>query len=143
MASRWNLWVWLPCICMVSVCCCKEVYRYPHNNTLLLFPSPLVLALFWQQLPTSSFIFKMFFRSLRRRRRIRSRNGDFFTSRGAHLNSAIMAMLYTHSIGNQPLNTMVVFKMRDSVLSPRYSAICNILRQWKTSLIPTYRVYRL
>ena len=33
--------------------------------------------------------------------------------------------------------------MRDSVPSPRYSAICNVLRQWKTSLIPTYRVYRL
>ena len=38
---------------------------------------------------------------------------------------------------------MVVFKMRDSVPSPRYSAICNVLRQWKTSLIPTYRVYQL
>ena len=37
---------------------------------------------------------------------------------------------------------MVVFKMRDSLPSPRYSAICNILHQWKTSLIPTYRVYR-
>ena len=33
--------------------------------------------------------------------------------------------------------------MRDSVPSPRYSAVCNVLRQWKTSLIPTYRVYRL
>ena len=33
--------------------------------------------------------------------------------------------------------------MRDSVPSPIYSAICNVLRQWKTSLIPTYRVYRL
>ena len=31
--------------------------------------------------------------------------------------------------------------MRDSVPSPRYSSICNVLRQWKTSLIPTYRVY--
>ena len=62
-----------------------------------------------------------------------------FTSRGAHLNCAIMAMLYTHSIRNQPLNTMVVFKMRDSVHSPRYSAICNVLRQWKTSLIPTLK----
>ena len=38
---------------------------------------------------------------------------------------------------------MVVFKMRDSVPSPRYSPVCNVLRQWKTSLIPTYRVYRL
>ena len=28
-------------------------------------------------------------------------NWRFFTSRGAHLNCAIMAMLYTHSIGNQ------------------------------------------
>ena len=67
----------------------------------------------------------------------------FFTSRGAHLNYAIMAMLYTHSIGNQPQNPMVVFKMRDSVPSPRYSPVCSVLRQWKTSLIPTYRVYRL
>ena len=24
-ASRWNLWVWLPCIGVVSGCCCKEV----------------------------------------------------------------------------------------------------------------------
>ena len=33
---------------------------------------------------------------------------------------------------------MVVFKMRDSVPSPRYSPVCNVLREWKTSLIPTY-----
>ena len=38
---------------------------------------------------------------------------------------------------------MVVFKMRDSVPIPRYSPVCNVLRQSKTSLIPTYRVYRL
>ena len=38
---------------------------------------------------------------------------------------------------------MVVFKMRDSLPSARYSPICNVLRQWKTSLIPIYRVYRL
>ena len=31
--------------------------------------------------------------------------------------------------------------MRDSIPSPRYSPVCNVLRQWKTSLIPTYRVY--
>ena len=24
-ANRWNLWVWLPCIGVVSGCCCKEV----------------------------------------------------------------------------------------------------------------------
>ena len=36
-----------------------------------------------------------------------------------------------------------MFKMRDSVPSARYSPICNVLHQWKTSLIPIYRVYRL
>ena len=49
MASGWILWVWLECIGVVSDCCCKEVYRYPHK--LLLFPTPLVLALFWQHHP--------------------------------------------------------------------------------------------
>ena len=37
----------------------------------------------------------------------------------------------------------VVFKMRESVPTARYSPVCNVLRQWKTSLILTYRVYRL
>ena len=34
MASGWNLWPigWLECIGVVSGCCCKEVYRYPHKN---------------------------------------------------------------------------------------------------------------
>ena len=36
-----------------------------------------------------------------------------------------------------------MFKMRDSVSSARYSLVCNVLRQWKTSHISTYRVYRL
>ena len=31
-ASGWNLWVWLQCIGVASRCCCKEIYRYPHNN---------------------------------------------------------------------------------------------------------------
>ena len=31
-ASGLNLWVWLECIGVVSGWCCKEVYRYPHNN---------------------------------------------------------------------------------------------------------------
>ena len=45
MASGWNLWVWLPCIGVVSGCCCKEVYRYPHNNNIINFPySTLFLA---------------------------------------------------------------------------------------------------
>ena len=33
--------------------------------------------------------------------------------------------------------------MLDSVPNARYSPVCYVLRQWKTSLIPTYRVYRL
>ena len=33
--------------------------------------------------------------------------------------------------------------MRESVHIARYSSVCNVLRQWKTSLILTYRVYRL
>ena len=42
-------------------------------------------------------------RSTEERRRIRRKpNRDFFTSRGAYVNCAIIAMLYTHSIGNQP-----------------------------------------
>ena len=32
MAGGWNLWVWLECIGVVSECCFKQVYRYPHNN---------------------------------------------------------------------------------------------------------------
>ena len=31
-SGGWNLWVWLQCIGVVSGCCCKKVYRYPHNN---------------------------------------------------------------------------------------------------------------
>ena len=59
-------------------------------------------------------------RSTEERRRIRRRKkknakSRFFTLRGAYANCAIIAMLYTHSIGNQPYNMMEVFKMRDSV----------------------------
>ena len=38
---------------------------------------------------------------------------------------------------------MAVFKMGESVPTARYSPVCNVLRQWKTSLILIYRVYRL
>ena len=110
-----------------------------------IFPTPLVLALFGASasILLCSFL-KCFFGVSKNKNKNKNKNKKpkwrLFTSRGAHLNCAI---IYTHSIGNQQENTMVVFKMRDSVPSPRYSAICNVLRQWKTSLIPTYRVYRL
>ena len=64
-----------------------------------------------------------------------------FTSHGAYV-----AKLRYHSdviyssIGNQAWNTMVVFKMCDSVPSARYSSVCNVLRLGRISLIPTYRV---
>ena len=35
MASVWNQWVWLGCIDAVNGCCCKEVYRFTHNNYYL------------------------------------------------------------------------------------------------------------
>ena len=54
-----------------------------------------------------------------------------------------IALYSAHSIGNQPYNTMVVFKMRDSLPSARYSSVCNVMRLWNISLIHTYRVYRL
>ena len=63
MASGWNLWVWLPCIGVVSGCCCiKEIHRYPHNNYTFSLYTPLVLVLFFgSSISTSLFIFKMVF----------------------------------------------------------------------------------
>ena len=80
------------------------VRRYIGILTIIInFPYSTCISSFWgSSIPTSLFIFKMFLRSLRIRIRIRNRNGDFFTSRSAHLNCTIMAMLYIHSIGNQP-----------------------------------------
>ena len=38
MASGWKLWVWLPCIGVVSRCCCKEVYRnFPYSTCISSF----------------------------------------------------------------------------------------------------------
>ena len=87
--------MWLECIGVVSRCCCKEVYRHPHNNYY--FSLLHLLALFGSSIPTSLSIFKMFFRSLRRK----NAKWRFFTSCGVYVNCAIMAMLYIHSIGNQ------------------------------------------
>ena len=56
--------MWLECIGVFSGCCCKEVYRYPHNNYYFSLYISLVLALFGSSIPTYLFILKMFFRSL-------------------------------------------------------------------------------
>ena len=37
-----DLWVCLECIGVVIGCCCKEVYRYPHNNYYFFLYTPLV-----------------------------------------------------------------------------------------------------
>ena len=66
MASGWNLWAWLQCIGVASRCCCKEVYRYPHNNysfSVYIY-STCIRSFFGSSILTSLFIFKMgFFRS--------------------------------------------------------------------------------
>ena len=59
MASGWNLWVWLECIGVVSGCCCKEVYRFPHNNYYLSLLH-LYSLFFGSSIPTSLFIFNFF-----------------------------------------------------------------------------------
>ena len=40
--------MWLECIGVVSGCCCKEVYRYPHNIT---YPYSTCISSFLQQHP--------------------------------------------------------------------------------------------
>ena len=59
MASGWNLWIWLPCIVGVVV------RRYIDILTIIInFPySTCISAFFSSSIPTSLFIFKMFFRS--------------------------------------------------------------------------------
>ena len=78
------------------------------------------------------------------RRRMTNRNFFYFARCvGAYVQLRYIAMLYTHSFGNQPYNMMVMFKMRDSVPSARYYSVCNVLCLCRISLILTYRVYRL
>ena len=62
MASGWNLWVWLPCIGVVSGCCCIK-RRYIDILTIIInFPySTCISSFFWRSIPTSLFILKMFF----------------------------------------------------------------------------------
>ena len=69
------------------------IINFPYSTCISSFVSSSIL--------TSLLILKMFFRSI-----IKNKNKKpkwrFLTSRGSHINFAIMAMLYTHSIGNQP-----------------------------------------
>ena len=72
MASGWNLWVWLPCIGVVSGCCCKEVYRYPH--IVINFPYFTCISSFFVSSIPTLFIFKMFFWSYIYIRAVRPRS---------------------------------------------------------------------
>ena len=48
MASGWNLWVWLPCIGVVSGCCCKEVGIYIDILTIIInFPYSTCISSFF------------------------------------------------------------------------------------------------
>ena len=49
--SGWNLWVWLAGVGYS----CKEVYRFPH------IPTPLVYGIFCSSIPTFCSFKKMFF----------------------------------------------------------------------------------
>ena len=46
MASAWNLWLWLPCIGMVSGCCCKEVYYIDILTIMINFPYSTCISSF-------------------------------------------------------------------------------------------------
>ena len=57
MASGW-VWVWLECIGVVSGCCCKEVYRSPHNIT---YPySTCISSFFCSRIHTCIYFFAHF-----------------------------------------------------------------------------------
>ena len=59
--------MWLECIDVVSGCCCKKVYRFPHNNCYLSLLLDHLYSLFWWQHPyffvqflnVSSFLFML------------------------------------------------------------------------------------
>ena len=60
MASGWNPWVWLECIGVVSGWCCKAVIDI--FIIIITFPySTCISSFFGSSIPTSLFIFKMFF----------------------------------------------------------------------------------
>ena len=68
------------------------------------FPySTCIRSFFGSSILTSLFIFKCFC-GLKNKNKNKNKKPKwrFLTSRGAHVNCANMAMLYTHPIGNQP-----------------------------------------
>ena len=66
----------------------------------------------------------------------------FFTLHSVYVD-CVITEIHTHLFGNLPQNTMVIFKMCDSVPSERYPSVCIVLHLQRFLLIPTYRVYLL
>ena len=81
------------------------IRRYNYIDILIIiinFPySTCSRSCFGSSILTSLFILKKMsvFKNKNKNKKPKWR---FLTSRGAHVNCAIMAMLYTHTIGNQP-----------------------------------------
>ena len=76
------------------------VVRRYIDFLILPIPTPLVSVLFCNSIPTFCSLKKKNSRSFRRKKK--NAKSLFFTSRGAYVNCAIIAMSYTHWIGNQP-----------------------------------------
>ena len=66
MASEWNLWVWLECIGVVSGCCYKEVYGYPH---IITFPYTPLIYISSFLAAASLFLYSFFLSKLHQQRR--------------------------------------------------------------------------
>ena len=87
----YNVWVWLVGVVMRYIDILIIIINFTYSTCIRSF--------FGSSILTSLFIFKCFFGLKNKNKKPKWR---FLTSRGAHVNCAIMAMLYTHAIGNQP-----------------------------------------
>ena len=98
--------MWLERIGVVSGCCCKEVYRYPH---IITYPYSTCIALFCgskkKECQIAIFYFAWCVCKLR----------------------CYDDVIYSFD-WKSAVNAMVVLKMRDSVPSMRYSCVCNVSR---------------
>ena len=101
------------------------VARYIDNLKIIItfHYSTCISFVLGSSIPTSLFIFKMFFRSCI--------NVLILLTYDFYFVQCIHKLHYYSDI------------MRDSVPSMRYLSVYNVLHLWRISLIPTYRVYRL
>ena len=91
----YNVWVWLVGVVMRYIDILIIIINFTYSTCIRSF--------FGSSILTSLFIFKCFF-GLKNKNKNKNKKPKwrFLTSRGTHVNCAIMAMLYTHPIGNQP-----------------------------------------